>query len=85
MNEMKILPKSVAEKACDFLDGEEYALQELSECIKWLAELQIYQGTKDNADVHNSEEACGSWYVAKINQTIAQKMILLTEKMLSEA
>ena len=61
-----------------------YALQELSECIKWLAEVQIYQGTKSDVDINNGGNACGSWYVAKINQTIAEKMIRITDKMLKE-
>ena len=75
----KLLPNKLPD-----LDGGAYALQELSECIKWLAELQIYQGNKESTDFYNSEDTCGSWYAAKITQTIAEKMVLITENMIRE-
>lgn len=61
--------------------GIVYALQELSECVKWIAELQIYQGSKENTDFYDGDNACGSWYAAKITQIIADKMIEETEKL----
>lgn len=65
-------------------DGGAYAIQELAECIKWLADVQIYQGSKECADIYNGDNACGGWYVAKINQTIAEKILTITEKMISK-
>lgn len=82
--EQKNLPIDVTKKLADFLDGGAYALQELSECIEWLAGLQLFHGDKESTDFYNGLNACGSWYIAKINQTIAEKMILITEKMLCE-
>lgn len=84
MDEKKILPKSVVEKACDFLDGEVYALQELSDCVKWLAEVQLYQGSKNDVNIYNGGNACDSWYIAKLNQTLSEKMVLIAEKILRE-
>lgn len=61
--------------------GNAYAIQELSECIKWLAELQIFQGGKESADIYNGDNACGSWYAAKITQTLADKIISEAEEL----
>lgn len=54
---------------------EAYSLQELSECIKWLAETQIFCGSKEDTNIYNGDNASGSWYAAKITQTIAEKII----------
>ena len=60
----------------DFL-GEVWQIKDLTDCIKWLTDVQEYLGDKQNANVFNGERACGGWYIAKINQTLSD---LATEK-----
>lgn len=38
---------------------EAYSLQELSECIKWLAETQIFCGSKEDPNIYNGDNASG--------------------------
>lgn len=64
----------------DEMLGEVWRAEIMGECIKWIADLQIYQGSKECVDVYNGDDACGGWYVATIIQTLSEKLIKEAEK-----
>lgn len=68
----------------DELFGTAWEVQTFGECIKWLAELQIYVGEAKDCNVYNTEKACGTWYISKITQTLADIIVEKSEKLIKE-
>lgn len=63
---------------------EVWVIQELAECMKWLADTQQYLGTKEEVDLFNGDKACGAWYIARINQNLAETIVEKSEKIMKD-
>lgn len=63
---------------------EVWVIQEIAECIKWLADTQQYLGTKEEVNLFNGDKACGAWHISKINQTLAETIIEKSEKIMKD-
>ena len=68
----------------DELFGSAWTIQELAECLKWITDTQRYLGSKKDVNLFHEDEACGGWYITKINQTLAEVIIEKSGKLMKE-
>lgn len=68
----------------DELFSSAWTIQELAECLKWITDAQRYLGSKEDVNLFHEDEACGGWYISKINQTLAEVIIEKSGKLMKE-
>lgn len=61
-----------------------WKIQEIAECLKWIADTQDFLGGKEDVNLFNEDNACGGWHIAKITQTLAEVIIEKSEKLIEE-
>lgn len=70
------------EECKEVILGGVWQIQTLSECVKWLGDVQAAIEIQQDVNGYNTDKANGGWYIGNINSVLASSITAEADKIM---